>query len=40
MTGELQNIPKIIDLADEVSSGRITLAKDSLKVWQQVLFRE
>lgn len=35
MTGELQNIPKIIDLADEVSSGRITLAKDSLKVWQQ-----
>lgn len=35
MTGELQNIPKIIELADEVSSGRITLAKDSLKVWQQ-----
>lgn len=35
MTGELQNIPKIINLADEVSSGRITLAKDSLKVWQQ-----
>ena len=35
MTGELQNIPKIIDLADEVSSGRITLAKDSLKIWQQ-----
>ena len=35
MTGQLQNIPKIITLADEVSSGRITLAKDSLKVWQQ-----
>lgn len=35
MTGELQNIPKIIELADEVSSGRITLAKDSLKVWQR-----
>lgn len=35
MTGELQNIPKIISLADEVSSGRITLAKDSLKIWQQ-----
>lgn len=35
MTGELQNIPKIIHLVDEVSSGRITLAKDSIKVWEK-----
>lgn len=26
MTGELQNIPKIINLADEVSSGRINFS--------------
>lgn len=35
MSGELQNIPKIIHLVDEVSSGRVTLAKDSLDVWQK-----
>ena len=35
MSGELQNIPKIIHLVDDVSSGRITLAKDSIHVWQK-----
>ena len=35
MSGELQNIPKIIHLVDDVSSGRITLAKDSIRVWQK-----
>lgn len=32
---ELQSIPKIIQLTDEISSGRITLAKDSMQVWQK-----
>ncbi|MBM6799835.1 O-antigen ligase family protein, partial [Coprobacillus cateniformis] len=35
MSGQLQNIPKIIHLVDDVSSGRVTLAKDSLDVWQK-----
>lgn len=35
MSGELQNIPKIIHLVDDVSSGRITLAKDSARVWRK-----
>lgn len=34
MSGELRNIPKIVDLMDDISSGRITLAKDSMKVWR------
>ncbi|MFR7592491.1 MAG: O-antigen ligase family protein [Longibaculum sp.] len=34
-TRQLQNIPKIIQLTDEISSGRITLAKDSIEVWQK-----
>lgn len=35
MSGELQNIPKIIELVDDVSSGRLTLAKDAIHVWQK-----
>lgn len=35
LTGEVKNIPLIIDLIDEVSSGRVTLAKGSYKVWKQ-----
>lgn len=32
---ELQNIPKIISLVDEISSGRITLSKQSVEIWQK-----
>lgn len=35
LSGEVKNIPTIIDLVDDVSSGRITLAKGSAKVWKQ-----
>ena len=35
MSGQLQNIPKIIQLTDELSSGRITLTKDAIKVWEK-----
>lgn len=35
MSGNINNIPKIIQLTDQVTSGRITLAKDSIKVWQK-----
>lgn len=34
MSGDVRNIPKIIDLVDDVSSGRVTLAKNSIKVWK------
>ncbi|MEG0366393.1 MAG: O-antigen ligase family protein [Coprobacillus sp.] len=32
---ELQNIPKIINLVDDISSGRITLSKQSVQIWQK-----
>lgn len=35
LSGELQNIPKIIHIVDDVSSGRITLAKQSFQIWQK-----
>lgn len=35
MSGNINNIPKIIELTDRVTSGRITVAKDSVKVWQK-----
>jgi len=35
MSGQLQNIPKIIQLTDEISSGRITLLKNTIKIWEK-----
>ncbi len=34
LSGELQNIPKIVKIVDEVSSGRITLARESIDIFR------